>query len=83
MPNKMQNGKTTILNEQEIAMISKELKSNAQVTNQLTYEAGSQVMNMTTRLEVLANYKAATDAFLKMLEAENCKPKMHAKNNSL
>lgn len=69
-PEIVKNGKTTFLNEMQVAVISKELKSNTQVLNQLTFEAGSKVQNTTTRLEVLANYKAATDAFLKMLEAE-------------
>lgn len=48
MPNKMANGKTTYLNEVEVATISKELKSNDKVIEQLTYEAGSQVKNTTT-----------------------------------
>jgi len=71
MPQKMQNGKTTYLNEIEVSAISKELKSNTQVTNQLTYEAGSQVKNTTTELEVIANYKQATEALITMLNAKN------------
>lgn len=70
MPEKMQNGKTTFLNEQEVTMISKELKSNTFVSSHQTYEVSSQVKNTTTRLEVLANYKAATQAMIELLEAE-------------
>ena len=59
MPNKMANGKTTYLNEVEVATISKELKSNDKVIEQLTYEAGSQVKNTTTDLEILNNAMVA------------------------
>ena len=59
MPNKMQQGKTTYLDEKEVACISKELKNNEQVINQLTVEAGSTVKNTTTELEVLANAASA------------------------
>ena len=59
MPNKMVNGKTTYLNEVEVATISKELKSNDKVIEQLTYEAGSQVKNTTTDLEILNNAMVA------------------------
>lgn len=55
MPNKMQHGKTTYLDEKEVAFISKELKNNSQVLNQLTYEPASRVKNTTTELEVLSN----------------------------
>lgn len=78
MPEKMQNGKTTFLNEQEVAMISKELKSNTFVSSHQTYEVSSQVKNITTRLEVLANYKAATQAVIELLEAE--KAELRAEN---
>lgn len=71
MPNKMQHGKTTYLNEKEIALISKELKTNNKVVEQLTVEAASTVKNTTTELEILANYKAATDAYVLMLERKN------------
>ena len=78
MPDKMQNGKTTFLNEQEVTMISKELKSNTFVSSHQTYEVSSQVKNTTTRLEVLANYKAATQAMIELLEAE--KAELQAEN---
>lgn len=78
MPDKMQNGKTTFLNEQEVTMISKELKSNTFVLSHQTYEVSSQVKNTTTRLEVLANYKAATQAMIELLEAE--KAELQAEN---
>lgn len=66
-PNKMQNGKTTFLTEADVAIISKELKSNCKVTEQLTYEAASQVKNTTTNLEILENYKKANDDFVALL----------------
>ena len=59
MPDKMQNGKTTFLNEQEVACISKELKGNIKVTEQLTCEAASQVKNSTTELEIITNAAVA------------------------
>lgn len=77
-PEIVKNGKTTVLNEMQVACISRELKSNSQVTNQLTFEAGSKVKNTTTRLEVLANYKAATQAMIELLEAE--KAELQAEN---
>jgi len=70
-PEIVRNGKTTYLNEMQVAAISKELKSNAKVTEQLTFEAGSKVKNTTTELEVIANYKAATEALVSMLNAKN------------
>lgn len=71
MPNRMQNGKATMLTELEVSAITSELKSNTQVTNQLTYEAGSQVANTTTRLEIIANYRKATEAIVALLDDEN------------
>lgn len=62
MPNKMQSGKTTLLNEAEVACISKELKINCKVTEQLTCEAASQVKNTTTDLEILNNALSAFTA---------------------
>lgn len=70
MPDKLEHGKTTFLNEIEVAKISIELKRNVKVTEQLTVEAGSTVMSRTTRLEVLANYQRANEAFIAMLESE-------------
>jgi phage antirepressor YoqD-like protein/transposase len=67
MPDKMQNGKTTFLNEAEVACISKELKCNGQVLNHLTYENSSQVKNTTTDLEILENYKKANADFVALL----------------
>ena len=52
LPNKLEHGKTTFLNEREVACISKELKTNCKVTEQLTVEAGSTVKNTTTDLEI-------------------------------
>lgn len=69
-PNKVQNGKQTFLNEKEVACISKELKSNVKVTEQLTFEAGSKVKNSTTELEVISN---ALDAFKALEDLYNQK----------
>lgn len=68
MPNKMQNGKTTFLDEKEVACISKELKMNGQVLNHLTYEDSSQVKSTVTDLEILENYKKANADFVALLE---------------
>lgn len=68
LPNKMQNGKPTFLTESDVMLISKELKSNCKVTEQLTYEAASQVKNTTTDLEILENYKKANADFVALLE---------------
>lgn len=67
-PNKMQNGKPTYLDEREVACISKEMKTDyhaAQPTNQVCRS------EITTELEVLANYKAANDAFIALLQQKN------------
>jgi len=62
MPDKMQERVTTFLNEVEVANISKKLKNNTQVINQLSGEAGSSVKNSTTELEVIGNaMKAMSD----------------------
>lgn len=71
MPDKMANGKTTYLNEKEVASISKELKANNTVTDRLTYEVSSQVKSTTTDLEILANYKLAQEQFTGLLERKN------------
>ena len=70
-PDKMKQGKTAYFNEAEVALISKELKSNTYVSSQLTVEAGATVKNTTTELEVIANYKQATEALITMLNAKN------------
>lgn len=77
-PAKMQQGKTAYFDESEVACISKELKSNTHALSYQTSEVTSQVKNTTTRLEVLANYKAATQAMLELLEAE--KAELQAEN---
>lgn len=68
-PGKMQNGKTTFLNEEEVACISKELKNSYHLA-QLAPSHQVSRLETTTELEVLANYKAANDAFVKLLEAK-------------
>ena len=70
-PDKLEHGKRAYFNEAEVALISKELKSNTYVSSQLTVEAGATVKNTTTELEVIANYKQATEALITMLNAKN------------
>lgn len=77
-PNKLQHGKTAYFDESEVACISKELKSNTAVLSHQTVEVSATVKNTTTRLEVLANYKAATQAMIELLEAE--KAELQAEN---
>ena len=67
MADKMQHGKTTLLNEKEVACISKELKGNGQVLNHLTDEDSSRVQKTTTDLEILENYKRANADFMALL----------------
>ena len=80
MPNKMQNGKTTYLNEIEVSAISKELKSNAYVEKHLTYEESSQVKNAVTAMELQQNFYQAAQAYAKYLEAE--KARLEAENEA-
>lgn len=77
-PNKLQHGKTAYFDESEVACISKELKSNTAVLSHQTVEVSATVKNTSTRLEVLANYKAATQAMIELLEAE--KAELQAEN---
>lgn len=77
-PNKLQHGKTAYFDESEVACISKELKSNTAVLSHQTVEVSATVKNTTTRFEVLANYKAATQAMIELLEAE--KAELQAEN---
>lgn len=69
-PNKMQNGKTTLLNEQEVACISKEMKTSFHLVHTEPTRIPCR-LETTTELEILANYKAATDAYVLMLERKN------------
>ena len=77
-PEIVRNGVATRLNEAQVAAVSKELKSNNAVTDRLTFEVSSKVKNSTTRLEVLANYKAAAEAVIALLESE--KEELRARN---
>ena len=56
---KMQNGKTTFLNEKEVAAISAELKGEYH-TSQLTYSAGEQVKNTVKEKTVTTRELAET-----------------------
>lgn len=67
MPELLQHGKTTYLNEAEVTRISNELKNNKVVTDRLTVEVSSTVKSMTTNLEILENYKKANDDFVALL----------------
>lgn len=59
MPEVMQQGVTTRLDEKQVAAISKELKSNTNVSDQLTREAASRVNSALTSLEVVQNIALA------------------------
>ena len=69
-PCKMQHGKTTALNKDEVARISRELKKDYH-TSQLTLSAGERVANTSTALELQQNFYEAAQAYAKFLEAEN------------
>lgn len=61
-PNKLENGKTTFLNEKEVSVILKEYKTNTKRQEQLTSEAGAEVQNTTT------NFLEIQEAQTKSLE---------------
>lgn len=82
MPEKMKNGKTTYLNKEEVACISKELKSNTQVLNHLTYEASSQVKNSTTELEVISNALNAFNALQNLYNQKEAEYKATIENQN-
>lgn len=71
MPNKMKHGKQTFLTENEVALISKELKGNNKVLEQLTVTAGETVKNTTTELELFANYRQSTEQLVNYLNEKN------------
>ena len=58
-PKIVKNGVATRLNENQVASISKELKSNNTVMDRLTFEVSSKVKNTTTDLEILNNAMVA------------------------
>lgn len=63
-PDKMKNGRLSILNEIEVSAISKELKGDYHIS-QLTFSAGEKVKNTTTDLEIIGN---AISAFSQLQE---------------
>lgn len=83
-PDKMQQGKTAYFNESEVAVISKELKNNNYVSEQLTSEAASQVKKSVTRTEIIANIAVAlqqANMLVAELLAEN--KRLSVENESL
>lgn len=83
-PDKMQQGKTAYFNEPEVAVISKELKNNNYVSEQLTSEAASQVKKSVTRAEIIANIAVAlqqANMLVAELQAEN--KRLSVENESL
>ena len=70
-PNKMQHGKQTFLNEEEIACISKELKNNGYFKAKSTDETVSSVENSVTKLELLADYQRISEKVITYLKTEN------------
>lgn len=79
-PEKMKNGKQTLLTEAEVAVISKELKSDYH-TAQMTFSAGEKVKNAVTAMELQQNFYQAAQAYAKYLEAE--KARLEAENERL
>ena len=71
MPGKMKERRTTYFSEEEVACISKELKSNKDVLAKLSEETVSSVKNTTTEVELVVNYKKATEALVGFLEQKN------------
>lgn len=72
-PEILQHGKTTYLNELQIAVISRELKNNTSVIHHQTVEVSSTVANTTTELELQQNFYAASQAYAKYLETERAR----------
>lgn len=58
-PDLMQQGVITDLNEQQVAVISNDLKSNTQVQSHLTDEESSSVAHAYTELEIIQNAATA------------------------
>jgi len=69
-PEIVKNGVKTVLTEEQVACISKDLKGH--------HNLDSTVEVPTTRLEILANYKKANDDFIALLEAEKQEYKQRA-----
>jgi transposase len=80
-PNKLQHGKTAYFDENEVACISKELKGNTAVLSHQTVEVSATVKNTTTEVEIIANYKQATEALVSMLNMKN--QELQNENNNL
>ena len=70
-PNKLQHGKQTLLNEKEVACISKELKNHDYFKVQVTVEPSSTVENSVTKLELLADYQRISEKVIAYLKTEN------------
>ena len=65
---KMEKGKTTYLNEKEVTMLKARIQENSSIA---TYDNRNRLQEMPkTRLEVLANYKNATQDIIELLEQE-------------
>ena len=62
-PDIVKNGVKTLLTEEQVACISKDLKGH--------HNLDSTVQVPTTDLEIMANYKAANDAYTGLLERKN------------
>lgn len=67
--NILANGKTTLLTESEVAVISKELKRDYHMAR--TFSSDEKVKNTVTELELFANYKQATEALVSFLSKKN------------
>ena len=73
-PDKLENGKTTFLNEKEVSVILKEYKTNTKRQEQLTSEAGAEVQNTTT------NFLEMQEAQTKSLEGVEAIKKLSIKD---
>ena len=70
------NGVRTQLTEEQITIITKEMKSNSSIAHQKNSLLVTS--KVATRLEILENYKSATEALISMLESE--KAELQAEN---
>lgn len=70
-PDKMEHGKKTLLNEAEVACISKELKSNKFVMSHLSEELSQNVSKSETYAEIMANLVEAEKKALAFIQKEN------------
>lgn len=79
-PQKIQNGKTTLLNEAEVTLLLDEIRKNRKVTEQLTFEASSKVANAETSLTPALMIKQAMELAEKGYQLELARIKAEKEN---